>query len=158
MKNFGRFLDKAICFRMVRGAELGQMNPNVLPPLRPKLHPCVFLFRGLDRYWAWVKHGNHKIESSNSSLPHWPIPFQKGSGILGHQNSRPQIWAEKGCPNTGSAGSPSHGSGAPGKPKATVCEENEEIYGVEGCAPLECATMPRVNQTGYRLWPGPGTW
>lgn len=48
-------------------------------------------------------------------------------------------------------GKPAGEAGEGGKPKATVCQENEEIYAVEGCAPLECATMPRANQTGYKL-------
>ena len=44
------------------------------------------------------------------------------------------------------------GKAPEGGPKVTVCAENEETYSLEGCAPLECATMPLQNQTGYKLY------
>lgn len=35
--------------------------------------------------------------------------------------------------------------------EAVVCKDNEQTYTLQGCAPLECAPMPKCNQTGYTL-------
>ena len=32
-----------------------------------------------------------------------------------------------------------------------MCKDNEETYTLQGCAPLECAPMPKEKQTGYTL-------
>ena len=32
-----------------------------------------------------------------------------------------------------------------------MCKDNEQTYTLQGCAPLECAPMPKCNQTGYTL-------
>ena len=38
-----------------------------------------------------------------------------------------------------------------GTTEAVVCKDNEQTYTLQGCAPLECAPMPKCNQTGYTL-------
>lgn len=43
------------------------------------------------------------------------------------------------------------GAHLPGKPKATVCEDNEETYTLSGCAPLTCKSVAEANPDGYTL-------